>query len=161
DELLAVTRAQLTDIASVTRAIRAAPTPRIRQRALLNASAAAARHWFDVVRITLQKAKFHSEIVEAFSSRFEALLAMTRGQPMHTAYLALLSDISGRYVPDIIHQIEIGTFVSTGGLSIAPYIEGLPVDEGSYLDEAQRCLSAQALRGCIVLGWCATIARIH
>jgi hypothetical protein len=62
---------------------------------------------------------------------------------------------------DLIHQIEIASFSKTAGLSIAPYIEGLPTDEGEYLDEAQRCLSVNALRGCIVLGWCATIARIH
>jgi hypothetical protein len=161
DELLAVTRAQVTDLASVAKAIRAAPTARIRQRALLNVGAAAARQWFDVVRPALERAGFPSDTIIAFSSRFEALLAMMRGQPMKTAYLGLLSDISSRYIPDIVHVIEIGSFTSVTGLSIAPYIESLPVDEGDYLDEAQRCLSANALRGCIVLGWCATIARIH
>src|SRR5262249_25804783 len=62
---------------------------------------------------------------------------------------------------DIIHHIEIGSFTTLSGLSIAPYTEGLSVEEGDYLDEAQRCLSANALRGCIVLGWCATVSRIH
>lgn len=161
DELLSVTQAQVTDLASVIKAIRSAPTTRIRQHALLNAGASAARHWFDTVRPTLEKAGFPSETISAFSARFEALLAMTRGQPMKSSYLASLAEISGRYIPDIVHPIEIGSFSSLTGLSIAPYVEGLPVNEGDYLDEAQRCLSANALRGCIVLGWCATIARIH
>src|SRR5262245_26063190 len=106
DDLLAVTRAQLTNLGAVTRAIRAPSTPRIRQRALLNAGATVARQWFDVVRPALEKAGFHSDTIAGFSSRFEALLAVTRSQPMKTAYLSLLSDISGRYVPEIIHQIE-------------------------------------------------------
>jgi hypothetical protein len=62
---------------------------------------------------------------------------------------------------ELVHSIEIGSFSQTWGLSIEPYIEGLPSDEGEYLDEAQRCLSVNALRGCIVVGWCAAIARIH
>lgn len=161
NELLALARAQVADLAAVHRAVRAAPTSRIRQRALLDAGANAARRWFDVVRPALEKAHFWAEGITAFSTRFEALLIMTRGQPMKTAYLKALADISGLYVPDIVHQIEIGSFTSAAGLSIAPYIEGLPIDEGDYLDEAQRCLAAQALRACIVLGWWATVARIH
>jgi hypothetical protein len=120
-----------------------------------------ARRWFDVKRPALEQARFSADSITAFSTRFEALLAMTRGQPMKTAYLKALSEISAPYVPDIVHHIEIGSFTSVTGLSIAPYIEGLPIDEGDYLDEAQRCLGAQALRACIVLGWCATVARIH
>jgi hypothetical protein len=39
--------------------------------------------------------------------------------------------------------------------------KGLTTDEGEYLAEAHRCLSVNGLRACIVLGWCATVARIH
>ena len=144
DELLALARAQVADLAAVHKAVKAAPTPRIQQRAFLDAGAAAARRWFDVVRPALEKAHFSADTITAFSTRFEALLAMTRGKPMKTAYLKALSDISGPYVPDIVHPIEIGSFASVTGLSIAPYIEGLPIDEGDYLDEAQRCLGAQS-----------------
>jgi hypothetical protein len=127
----------------------------------LDAGAAAARQWFDVVRPALEKARYSTDTITAFSTRFEALLAMTRGRPMKTAYLKVLAGISGPYVPEIVHQIEIGSLTSVTGLSIAPYIDGLPFEEGDYLDEAQRCLEVQALRACIVLGWCATVARIH
>jgi hypothetical protein len=92
----------------------------------------------------------------ADSERFEALLAITRGEPTKAVYLKAVGEIVTTYKTDILHQIEIGSFTTVSGLSIAPYIEGLPVDEGDYLDEAQRCLSVEALRGCIVLGWCAT-----
>jgi len=161
DQLLALARAQIVDLAALTKAVRAAPTPRIRQRALLEAGAAAARQWFDVVRPAFATARFAESVISDFSGRFGALLAATRGQPMKSAYTRLIADITAPYVSEVIHRIEIGSFTSTTSLSIAPYIEGLPVAEGDYLDEAQRCLSAQALRGCIVLGWCATVARIH
>jgi hypothetical protein len=118
DELLALARAQVADLAAVHKAVRAAPTPRIRQRALLDAGAAAARQWFDVVRRALEKARFATDTITAFSTRFDALLAMTRGGPMKTAYSKALSDISGPYVPEIVHKIEIGSFTSATGLSI-------------------------------------------
>jgi hypothetical protein len=80
---------------------------------------------------------------------------------MKSALLRAVGEILALYKQNIVHQIEIGSFGAATGLSIAPYIEGLPPDEGNFLDEAQRCLSVGALRGCIVLGWCATIARVH
>jgi len=161
DELLALARAQVADLAAVHKAVRTAATPRIRQRALLDAGASAARRWFDVVRPALEKVSFPTDVIGSYSTRFEALLSMTRGQPTKSAYLRAIAGISGPYLSDIVHQIEIGSFTSVAGLSVAPYIEGLPIAEGDYLDEAQRCLGVRALRGCIVLGWCATIARIH
>jgi hypothetical protein len=86
---------------------------------------------------------------------------MTGGSPAKSTYLRAISELLPLYKSQLIHQIEIGSITTTAGLNIAPYIEGLPVAEGDYLDEAQRCLSVEALRGCIVLGWCATVARIH
>ena len=62
---------------------------------------------------------------------------------------------------ELIHNIETTSFAGQGTLSITPYIDGLDIDEGEYLDEAQRCLTVNGLRACVVLGWCATIARMH
>jgi hypothetical protein len=76
------------------------------------------------------------------------------------ALLETVLEAHGAY-GELIHTIEIASFASKSKLSIAPYIDGLSVDEGEYLAEAQRCLDVDALRGCIVLGWCATIARIQ
>lgn len=85
----------------------------------------------------------------------------TGGRPAKSTYLGAIASILGEYKSDIVHELEIGSFSTQAGLSIAPYIEGLPVAEGDYLDEAQRCLTVNALRGCIVLGWCAMTARVH
>jgi hypothetical protein len=161
DQLLALTREQVADLTAIHKALKAAPTARIRQRSLLDAGAAAARQWFDVVRPALGTARFSEATITAFSERFEALLSMTRRQPTKAGYVKAVAGLLSAYRTEIVHQIEIGSFTTVAGLRIAPYIDGLPVHEGDYLDEAQRCLSVEALRGCIVLGWCATISRIH
>jgi hypothetical protein len=97
----------------------------------------------------------------SLSDLFEGLIKSSRARAAKSTYAGLISQIMLRYEKEIIHGAEIGAFSAGPSLSIAPYLEGLSADEGSYLDEAQRCLSVKALKGCIVLGWCATIARIH
>ncbi|MGB8279148.1 MAG: hypothetical protein WCF20_14625 [Methylovirgula sp.] len=161
DQLLALTRQQVVDLMALQKSIKAAPADRIRQKPLLSTGGAIARQWFDVIKPALDKAAFSPATTSAFSKRFEDLLLMSRGQPMKNAYIRVINENLAAYKTEIIHQIEIGSFSSSTGLSITPYVEGLPSDEGEFLDEAQRCLSVNALRGCIVLGWCATISRIH
>jgi hypothetical protein len=161
DHLLSITRKQVEELAALHRSIRAVPTKRVSRKQPLDAGAATARHWFDVVRPALEKAHFAHDAIDSFSHRFEALLRASGGEPAKTVFLGFVTDLLAPYRQQIVHQIEIGSFTTTIGLSIAPYIDGLPIAEGDYLDEAQRCLSVEALRGCIVLGWCATIFRIH
>lgn len=161
EQLLAVVRRHAEALAALQRSIKAISTPRIGRRQPLEVGAEIARHWFDDVRPALEKAQFSAAIIDAFSRRFEELLLASGGKPTKESYLQLVAGVLSAYREQVIHQIEIGSFVSVGGLSIAPYIEGLSVYEGDYLDEAQRCLTVNALRGCIVLGWCATVARIH
>jgi hypothetical protein len=161
DQLLLLTRKHVADLAALHKALRSVNTTRIRQKSLLSAGSDAARQWFDVVRPSLEKARLSADTIDVFSRHFEELLLMSGGRPAKSVYVRTVAETLTAYKAAIVHQIEIGSFTSSAGLSIAPYIEGLPVAEGDFLDEAQRCLSVEALRGCIVLGWCATISRIH
>jgi hypothetical protein len=159
--LLTLTREHSTQLTDVQRSVKASTPARVQQQKLLDDGALAARQWFDAVKPALEKTRFAPDTVAEFSTKFEALLLMTSRHPSRAIYLAAIAGIVGSYKKDIVHQIEIGSFSSSSSLSIAPYIEGLPVDEGAFLEEAQRCLSVDALRGCIVLGWCAAVSRIQ
>jgi len=161
ENLLTLTRQQVTDLTTLHRSVKSVTSRQVQQRSITKVGAAIARYWFDTVRPALEKVNFPASTVVAFSEMFDAILRASGGRPTKSTYLSTIADTLAAYKRDIVHQIEIGSFTTTAGLSIAPYIEELPVDEGDYLGEAQRCLSANALRGCIVLGWCATIARIH
>lgn len=161
EQLLSLARTHVEELVALQRAVKAIAARRVSRRQPLDDGAKAARNWFDVMRPALEKAQFRSELIDAFSRRFEDLLRAAGGEPTKEAYLQAVNGILSIYREQIVHQIEIGSFSHATGLSIAPYIEGLPVAEGDYLDEAQRCLSVDALRGCIVLGWCATISRVH
>lgn len=161
DKLLELTRAHVAALADIQKRVRRYSSARVQAPSLLSSLQAAASTWFNDIRPALQAANFPIDIVADMSQHFERLLRLSKSSPSKNVLLSAVNESLAPYKDQIIHQIEIGDFLSTGGLSIAPYIEGLASDEGEYLAEAQRCLSVNGLRACIVLGWCATISRIH
>ncbi|HEY0331448.1 MAG TPA: hypothetical protein VGC77_20405 [Rhodopseudomonas sp.] len=161
ERLLALTRAHLTSLSDVQKRVGRYSGSQIQAGSLLANVQGVAATWFDSVKPALESAGFSLALVNEASRYFERLLRASRTKPGKNSLLATLNDSRTLYLDHIVHQIEIGSFSTTTGLSITPFIEGLPSDEGEYLAEAQRCLTANALRACIVLGWCATIARIH
>lgn len=158
DKLVALLRAHASEIAQLKRSITAVPGSQVQQAGLKTAAHTVASRWFDEVRPALEGA---ADVTSAFSEIFEQLMRLSRTRAAKNTYLSLIDTLMPRYQHELIHAAEIGSFSAGSTLSIAPYLTGLPTEEGTYLDEAQRCLSVNALKGCIVLGWCATIARIH
>lgn len=160
-QLIATLKSHYRDLTNFSRAVAAVTTRQVEKREIKSAAQFLARRWFDEIKPLLETAQASPETLSSFSTLFETLLKTSRIRATKSTYAALVSQLMPKYEDELIHAAEIGTFSGGGALSIAPYLEGLSADEGSYLDEAQRCLSVKALKGCIVLGWCATIARIH
>jgi hypothetical protein len=161
DKLVALLKAQAAEVKQLRRSIAAIRTTQVQQAALKTTAHAIASRWFDEVRPALDSAGAATDDMAAFSVLFEQLMQLSRTRSGKSTYLSLLDTITPRYQQELIHAAEIGAFLAGPALSISPYLAGLSSEEGTYLDEAQRCLSVNALKGCIVLGWCATIARIH
>jgi hypothetical protein len=160
EKLLEATRAHARAVADIQKRVGRYSGAQVHQESLLEAVQAVATTWFDSIRPLLETASFSPVIIAHGSEIFEKLLRQAKRKSSKGVLLSQIAE-SGSVYKDIIHNIEITSFASAGTLSITPYIEGLTSDEGEYLDEAQRCLSVNALRACVVLGWCATIARIH
>jgi hypothetical protein len=160
EKLLELTRSHARNVADVQKRVGRYTGARVQAGSLLSAVQAAAAAWFDEVRAALEAAGVSPGFVAHGTDVFDRLLRQSKQKPSKTLVLATMAEGIDLY-KEIIHNIETASFVSASTLSIAPYIEGLSTDEGEYLAEAQRCLDANALRGCIVLGWCATIARIQ
>jgi hypothetical protein len=151
----------LKSIQTAQKAVKLYSGSQIFNMKLLSKAESIARHWFNVIRPALQKAGCPEELLEAYSMRFEVVLRLSKIRPGKKKILDAITAILASYRDDLLHGIETNKFTSSSSLSIQEFIEGLASVEQEYLEEAQRCLSVGALRGCIVLGWCATIARIH
>jgi hypothetical protein len=161
ENLLELLAAHLATITAVQTRVRRYSSSRVQSIVLLNDVRAAAQRWFDEVQPALARAPIPQDLVSSIYPSFELLLRQSKSKPSKTALLEAIQNCVRPYQAELIHTVEISSFSTGGSLSIAPYIEGLSTDEGEYLAEAQRCLGVNALRACIVLGWCATIARIH
>lgn len=161
EKLLELLTLHLAKVTAIQARVRRYSSGRVQSGVLLNDVKAAAQHWFNEVQPALAQSPISSEIVGRMSQQFEALLRLSKSTPSKSVLLEAIQGCVRPYQSELIHTIEISSFSSGAALSIAPYIEGLSTDEGEYLAEAQRCLDVNALRACIVLGWCATIARIH
>jgi hypothetical protein len=159
-QLLEVAYGHMTTLRALQKKVRSYRRQQVQDGNLLSEAKAAASEWFDVVKPAFEGASFSADAIGDASARFEQLLRMSKTRPRRQTLLSVIDAGLSPYA-DIIHQIEIGTFAPKSALNIGPFIEGLPSDEGEYMAEAQRCLTVDALRGCVVLGWCATIARIH
>lgn len=161
EELLSRLNHHVSGLTEFQKNVRAVAANRISLTTLKENGNSLCREWFDLARPSLERANLDEVVLNKFSADFENLLQLTRGRSAKDSYLSVLREITSHYASDLIHQIEVRTFTGTGPFSISPYIDGLPVEEGAYLDEAQRCLTVNGIRACIILGWCAAIARIH
>ncbi len=161
DKLLEVLASHLASLVALQIRVRRYSSSRVQSGVLLNDVKASAQRWFDEVQPALARAPISQDMVHRMSQGFEMLLRLSKSKPSKSGLLDAMQNCVRPYQLELIHTIEISSFASGGALSIAPYIEGLSTDENEYLAEAQRCLDVNALRACIVLGWCATIARIH
>jgi hypothetical protein len=160
EKLLEVTRSHAKSLADVQTRLGRYSSPQVQAESLLSAVRAVASVWFDGVRPVLEGASFSNDIVGHGTDLFDRMLRFAKGRPTKKRLLAVIGEALSLY-GELIHGIETTSFAGQGTLSITPYIDDLDRDEGEYLDEAQRCLTVNGLRACVVLGWCATISRIH
>lgn len=160
-ELLTKLEQHVAALSDFQRQIKALKQAQVWKGEFRSAGAVLARRWFDDILPALERAQIAGSTITDFSDRFSELLRITRAASAKNTYLRVISELLSSYKREIIHEIEIRSFGNESALSIAPYVAGLPPDEGAYLDEAQRCLSVDAIRACIVLGWCATVSRMH
>jgi hypothetical protein len=160
DKLLEITRGHAKTLGDIQKRVGRYTGQRVQADSLLGAAQQTATIWFDQIRPALEAAALNPGIIAEGTDVFDRLLREAKRKPAKAAFLAFV-DRCVVFYKDLIHSIETRSFSSPGTLSILPFVEGLSSDEGEYLDEAQRCLGVNALRACVVLGWCATIARIH
>jgi hypothetical protein len=160
EKLLELTRSHARAVAGIQKRVGRYTGGQVQAVSILSDVQAVSTVWFDQVKPALDAASVSPGLVANGTDIFDRMLRQSKRKPRKAALMATIAEGVSLY-RDMIHNIETASFASASTLSIAPYVEGLSTDEGEYLAEAQRCLDVNALRGCIVLGWCATIARIQ
>lgn len=160
-EILNAIGQHLSDIQAFSKQVKASTQNQIKKPSDRKAAEAISLRWVDEVAPALKQYGARAELIDATESFFSTLLKFAKTSPAKKTYLDFLATIITHYKSVLIHWVQISPEPASTGLSIAPYLQDLTLDEGEYLAEAQRCLSVDGKRACIVLGWCATISRIH
>ncbi|MDD1533843.1 MULTISPECIES: hypothetical protein [unclassified Bradyrhizobium] len=160
DKLLSATRDHAKAVAEIQKRVGRYSGAQIQSGSLLADVQTLASVWFDRVKDALEAGKVAPDLVGEANTVFDKMLRLSKMKPRKTTLIAELTAAVNVY-KKLVHVIETSSFASSQALSIAPFIEGLQGDETDYLDEAQRCLTVEGLRACVVLGWCATVSRIH
>jgi hypothetical protein len=151
ENLIELLKAHAKEVAHLRRSTAAVRTRQIQQGGLKITAHSVASRWFNEVKPRIETGNA-ADVASRFSGFFEQLMQLSRTSAAKSTYLNLLDEITPNYQRELVHAAEIGAFSPVQVSSLAPYISGLSTEEGTYLDEAQRCFSVNALKGCVVLG---------
>lgn len=119
--------------------------------------------WFNEYSELLNnKYELTDDLVKKYSQEFSKLIKISSPSNLKKSYLEILNNILTDFRTEIILYIQTKpkSFVEPSLLN--KILEGLQSGiENEYLQEAINCAQQGYLRASIVLGWCATIDRIH
>lgn len=160
-------RSELSSFLKEAKAVRTVlqkeQSPQIRKAEVIERVQALSRRWFDSLQSQLNSFCSTSTL-EKYSAEFEALtqLSLSPGN-RKKSYLLHLDAVTNDFNKDIV--LGVHTQSQTKDINHA-VLDSLIADitspeEGEYLKESIECAKHGYIRAAIVLGWCATIDRIH
>lgn len=119
--------------------------------------------WFNSFSEALkERYELSDEVIEIYNSEFSRLIKISAPSNLRSSYLDTLSNILNDFRKNIILHIQTkpNNYIEPSLLN--KILSGLQDDyENEYLSEAINCAEKGYLRAAVVIGWCATIDRIH
>lgn len=118
--------------------------------------------WFEQIEPNIKVFMIEDEMINKYSNMFRQLLRLSSGSNRKTSFEKVIADLLKSFRDDLI--IRVQSYV--GNKSIIPELDQILIEiqdpkENEYLFEAVSCASSGYLKASVVLGWCATIDRIH
>ncbi len=102
-----------------------------------------------------------SEVVERYSSHFKKLLELAGGNSRRTAYLRELDDLVKSFRKDLVLPTQTMVPQTSGVLQLLGDVLSDRQQEMICEARSSHAPTAGYLRASVVMGWCATINRIH
>lgn len=116
--------------------------------------------WFNNFCGKISHPNIDNAILETITNAFCDILALSRKPNRVSSFVAKFNVVYPSIFTDI-YLIYRKKPINSSPLDLSEYIDRLSLDENTYLKEAINCCNAGYLKASIVLGWCATIDRIH
>ncbi|MGR3302179.1 MAG: hypothetical protein ACUZ8I_06715 [Candidatus Scalindua sp.] len=117
--------------------------------------------WFDEVSSKLENENILSEdLVQTYGDHFKRLLHLSSGKNRKKAYQDIFKKIITPFNKELL--IPVKTTIKPQKTTFNNIIQSLQdKEEDDYVKEAIACANANLLRAAVVMGWCATVNRIH
>jgi len=102
------------------------------------------------------------KLIQSYSDNFVRLIKISAPSNLKTTYEEVLKNITKKFRDDLIIPVQKNPLSPTDESLLIKILGGLPnQEEDEYLKEAIKCATHGFYRAAVVLGWCATIDRIH
>src|SRR3989442_6837720 len=136
-------------------------TTNVYRKPVYDESREVCRKWFEDLEPSLPQFGIADDIVRKYHQLFSDLVELSIKTSVKATYLKKLEQIASRLKDEVLVPI----MVSSGRIASMPHLmeilECATIEEKEYLEEALGCAGQGFFRASIVLGWCATIHRIH
>ena len=143
--------------------IRKETTSQINKSSLRSAAEAICTEWFgEVAPKLISSGVVASETLDVYAGQFKTLLKLSGPSNLRSRYAEVLGAICLRFRDDLILPVQQQPKADKEVSLLEQMLYDVSdADENEYLREAVACAKHRLYRGCIVLGWCTAIDRIH
>lgn len=117
--------------------------------------------WFDNFSNKITHPDIIKEDLSSINDAFAEIITLCRKPNRTTSFVAKFDVIYPKIFNDIFLKIRKNPIVASQVVNFEEYTSKLDTDESEYLKEAIACCNNGFLKASIVLGWCATIDKIH
>jgi len=153
----------LEDLKAFRKDIKAEKVNRIGKKGLMNRSEQLGSRWFSELSSRLnQELGVSQEILEKYSDGCGHLIALSSPNNLKKKYIEVLDILIKPFRNELLLPAQKGPS-GTASLALLHNILGILPNsqEDEYLKEAISCAQRGFFRASVVMGWCATIDRIH
>lgn len=153
----------LDDLKALRKDIKAENVNQIGKKGLMNRAEQIGSRWFSELSANLpQELGISPEILEKYSEACGRLIALSSPNNLKRSYIEVLDLLIRPFRKELILTAQKGAS-GTISLGLLHNILGtLPnPQEDEYLKESISCAQRGFFRASVVMGWCATIDRIH
>lgn len=139
------------------------PAKTITKKTIRSESEQIGSYWFSGLADKLITVpSLNEKLVQTYSDNFARLIKISAPCNRKSSYEEVLKNISKKFRDDLILPVQKNPLNPPDETLLIKILGGLPnQEEDEYLKEAINCAKNGFYRASVVLGWCATIDRIH
>ena len=161
--MLAQLKTFLEDLKALRKDLKAEKVARVAKRGLRARAEQIGSRWFgDFSSALCQSSGISTDVLEKYTQGCGRLIALSSPNNLKKSYIETLDALIKPFRNELILTVQRGSSASPSLVLLHNILGTLPdAQESEYLKEAISCAQRGFFRAAVVLGWCATVDRVH